>query len=154
MIYPFLWLALGLLLVFLEFFLPGIILGTIGGTLIVLSIIFFAAEVHSPLFVMLFAALAVGGVIGVIYAALRKIKSSQKSGLYSDADQEGYRSEKYDESVVGKEGVAISDLRPSGRIIVNRKTYQAMSQGGFIAKQSKIQVVGGEGPTLIVKSIE
>ncbi|MGB0805069.1 MAG: NfeD family protein [Salibacteraceae bacterium] len=52
---------------------------------------------------------------------------------------------------IGQTGIVGSDLRPSGKIIINNKYYDATSMGGFIEKGSSIIVVSTEGPQLIVK---
>lgn len=52
--------------------------------------------------------------------------------------------------LVGQEGVAHSDLRPSGKIKINGNLYDAVSEGGFIAQGTTIRVVRFEMGQLYV----
>lgn len=54
---------------------------------------------------------------------------------------------------VGKNGTVSSDLRPSGKVLINDIPMDASSLGGYIEKGIPIIVVGTEGPQLIVKKI-
>ena len=54
---------------------------------------------------------------------------------------------------IGQEAIAISDLRPSGKISVENNHFDASSQGSYIAKGSKVKITGSEGPQLIVRKL-
>ena len=56
-------------------------------------------------------------------------------------------------SLIGAEGIALSDLRPAGKITVNNKHYDAASIDSFISKNEKIVIIGTEGPQLLVRKI-
>lgn len=57
------------------------------------------------------------------------------------ADQEGYMSVSMDPiTLVGKIGVVASDLRPSGRVVVDGDYYDAISLKGFINKGQEVTV--------------
>ena len=65
----------------------------------------------------------------------------------------GYVSNKYSDDYIGKKGKAFTVLRPSGKVIIDEKLCDATSYDGFIEKNSKIKVVGNEGPALKVSKI-
>lgn len=138
----FVLLLIGWLLIFLEFFLPGGILGTLGGAIVVLSMIV-AAGSSSALFTIGFAILAGIGVWLIIRFALHRITHS--SSLYSGEDQQGFVASDVDQAVVDQEGVALTDLKPSGHVEVLGNRYQAVSQSGYINQGTKIIVTGGQG---------
>jgi membrane-bound ClpP family serine protease len=149
---PYLLLLGGLLLIFLEFFLPGAVLGTIGALLILLSIAFFASTASAPLYIVGYLAVVVVLLVAVVQLALRRIRrSAAHDSFYLKTDQAGFRADSFDADLVGRDGIAATDLRPAGRIIVDGIVYQAMSQGGFITRDTPITITGGEGATLIVK---
>jgi membrane-bound serine protease (ClpP class) len=50
----------------------------------------------------------------------------------------------------GEKGVAVTVLRPAGKIVIGEVLYDAMSAGGFIEKDTKIQVLNLEGSTIVV----
>ena len=56
-------------------------------------------------------------------------------------------------SLVGESGVAHTVLRPSGRVIVNEKIYDAISEYGFIEKGESIKIVRYEsGQVYVLKA--
>ena len=146
----FLLLFVGLLLIFLELYLPGAVLGIFGGILVIASIVFFAVQSHTVLPVILFIALSIILVSGVIWLGLWRIKHKGK-GIYLNTDQEGYLASTFEKEFIGKSGVAISDLGPSGHILVEGKRLQAVSKTGYIEKGAEVIVIGGEGAHLVVK---
>ena len=50
-----------------------------------------------------------------------------------------------------KEGIAHTDLRPAGKIIIDGKVYDATSSFGYIEKGNAIEVIAYENAQLIVK---
>jgi len=69
----------------------------------------------------------------VVKGALLRIKK-KKNTLYLSEDQEGYVAVSYIKEFVGKEGVVVTPLRPSGNILVENKMVQAVSCGEYIEK--------------------
>lgn len=70
-------------------------------------------------------------------------------------EQEGYTAG-LDEGAfptIGKEGLAVSFLRPSGKVTVDGVLFDAMSRGRYIEKGAKVKVVGHEASTLIVEQL-
>jgi membrane-bound serine protease (ClpP class) len=57
------------------------------------------------------------------------------------------------ESLKGKSGTAHTVLRPSGKVIIDGKLYDAYTRGDFIEKGQQIEVISDEGSALKVKSI-
>ncbi len=145
-------LFLGLLLVLLEFYIPGAIMGIFGGLLIFASIVIFAIQSQSVIFSFLFGIGAIVCLVLLIKFALWRIRTSTSIfSIYSNADQEGYVASHYDASAVGKKGIVDTDLKPGGHIIVDGKRMLAISQSGYIAKGSEVIVIGGQEESLIVK---
>lgn len=146
-------LVLGLLFVYLEFFLPGAILGTIGGIFLVISIVLFANASQSIPFSFLYAVLVFVLLAVLIRYTLKKIpKTKSKYSIYLNGDQTGYMASTYDRTAIGKTGTVLSDLKPGGYITIEGKKHQAISQSGYIPHGEKVIVLGGEEESLIVKS--
>lgn len=55
---------------------------------------------------------------------------------------------------VNQEAIAQTDLRPSGKIIINGEWLEAQSDGEFIAKGSKVKILQVSGAYLIVELIK
>lgn len=151
---PFLFLAIGFLLIFFEFFLPGGILGIAGGALIILSVIFFSLQANSAWMVILYVAVTIVLLIVLTKAILWRMRSKKGGGIFLDTAQEGYVASHFDKELIGQQGVALSDLKPAGHILVNGKRVQAVSKMGYLKKGTKIEVISGDGAHLIVRRID
>ena len=55
---------------------------------------------------------------------------------------------------MGREGVAVTKLRPSGMIEVDHEKIDAVTSGEFIEKDSRIKIIRVEGRKIIVKKID
>jgi len=142
---------IGLVLIYLEFFLPGGIFA-IGGTLLLISSVFMLLiEKIQIIYFIIYIILLISFVFLTIKLALKKIKTNKD--IFLDSNQEGYRASIYKKDLIGEIGVAFTDLRPSGKIFINETYYSATSKENFIEKGSKIQVIDGEGANLIVKKL-
>lgn len=150
---PFLILFIGLFLVLLEFYLPGAVMGTAGALLILGSLFLFVLQNNSPLYIVLFFLFALISVFAVIKFALWYIPRSKKYSIYSKGAQEGYQASAFDTTLIGKEAIVYSDLKPGGYIFIDGKQHQAISESGYIPRGQKVLILRGEGESLIVKSI-
>lgn len=148
---PIVFLVLGLFSIFIEFFLPGGIFAVIGALLVLGSIIAFAALAESlwfSLIFLIFAALSVYIVIKLALFCIRK--GFLSTSIYSEDNQEGYVASSWNQSLVGKEGIVLTELRPGGHVRIEKESFTAISKSRFIEKGEEIVVVGGEGETLFV----
>lgn len=138
----------GLALIYIEFFLPGGILAIFGTCALIASVAVFGYKEQSFLAIVLafFGLLAL--VIIVCKVALWRLQASET--IYLKDDQEGYVACSFDPELIGKEGIVLSDLKPSGHISVGGKLWQALSESGYIAKGAQVVVIGGAGAHLKV----
>ena len=67
---------------------------------------------------------------------------------------EGYTATFYTENLVGKEGIAATILRPSGRVEIEDNIYDAYTRGEYVEQGEKIRVVKQEGTSLQVRAIK
>ncbi|MBA3603134.1 MAG: serine protease [Parachlamydiaceae bacterium] len=151
----FLLLLFGMLLIFIEFFLPGAVMGTIGTLLVLASIYLFASETDSGLALVAYIGAVIIALIYLVKIAIwRMQKTSPQHTICSNASQDGYVASSFDESAVGKKGVVLSDLKPGGYILVDGRKEQAISVSGYIAQNLEVEVIGGQEESLLVKLIE
>lgn len=152
---PFLLLILGLILIFIEFYVPGAVMGIVGGLLVFISIIIFAMESQSPLAITAYI-IAVGVILGfLIKFALWRIRTAKPDySIYSDDSQNGFQASSFDKSTIGKHGIVVTDLKPGGHIVIEGKRLQAISQSGYLTKGTEVLVIGGQEESLIVKPIK
>jgi len=155
LVWLILMLFLGVLLICVELVIPGGIVGILGVVVILGSIVW--------------AFLQLGVVFGCVYAAVAlaicgaglyfmvRILSETKLGsrivLQTDLDD----SKSYDESrmsLLGKDGVAMTDLRPAGTAKIEGQRWDVVTEGSFILKHTKVVVVQVEGSRIVVRSME
>lgn len=144
---------LSFILIFMEFYLPGAILGIIGGLLLFVSYFVLISEGANILEVVLF----IGVTLTLLTLLIRYLLWSiprEKKGIYSSGSQQGYVSSSYDKDAIGKEGIVLTDLRPGGFIVLEGGQHPAISITGYIDKGQRVKVIGGEGESLLVKGIE
>ena len=144
----------GFFLIFLEFFLPGMIFAIAGSVALVASLVLFFLS-HSLLYGLFYAFFVLILLVFVCKTALFWIKRSKaKDQFYLGSSQEGFVASQFDASAIGKQGIAFTELKPAGHVLVDGKLCQALSERGYIAKDSAILVVAGKGGHLLVKQQE
>ena len=144
--------VLSLLCVYLEFFLPGGILASIGVLLLLGGSVTCFFELSSFLYAGIYFLIFLSLALGICFLALKQVKKSgRKDSFFLQTDQEGYTSADKIEDLSGKEGVVATELKPAGHVRIEGRLYQATSQGSFLAKETAIEVVEVRGAHLIVK---
>ena len=87
-----------------------------------------------------------GGVKITDTKAFKKIALEE-----TQESSKGFISKKYSDELIGVKGKSFSVLRPSGKIIINEKIYDASTNGEFIEKNKNVEVISNEGSSLKVK---
>lgn len=68
--------------------------------------------------------------------------------------EEGFNAASFrTESMLGKRGKAYTNLRPSGKIMIEDDVYDAFTRGNYIAQDVRIEVISEEGTSLKVKEV-
>lgn len=149
---PFILLAIGLLLIFIEFYLPGAIMGVTGAILVLISIFLFASTFNSPILTLLYI-ISTTVCIGLLikFTLRRIIKTKPEYSIYSNKDQKDYYASSYDKAAIGKKGIVLADLKPGGYITIDGKQHQAISLTGYLTKGTEVIVVSGDGESLLVR---
>ncbi len=106
-------------------------------------------------FTIVLTALAGAVILGFISGIyFTKSHFFQRMALQTVQDvRKGYTAQIQMPSLVGKQGVAYTKLRPSGKISIQDKIYDAHTQGNYIAKGAPVLVISNEGTSLIVKAV-
>jgi membrane-bound serine protease (ClpP class) len=162
-------LFLGIVLIMLEVFvIPGFGVAGISGivmvvgslVLIMLNNDFFNFDFvpFGDIVVAFFA--TVGGLAGgtLLFffggAKFANSRAFQRIALVDVQDSsKGYTVNFQAEAMKGKQGVAHTVLRPSGKIMIDSQIYDAFTRGDFIERGDAIEVIGTEGVTLKVKKV-
>lgn len=151
---PILLVILGLVLILFEFYLPGAVLGILGGISILIGIVLFASQSSSLIAILLFIVItAISTGLLIRFAIWSIVNTKSSYSVYSNDNQEGYQASSYDEKAIGKTGVVIADLKPGGFILVEGHQYPAISISGYIKKGEHVSIIGGQEQSLMVKQL-
>lgn len=88
--------------------------------------------------------------------SLPKVAAFNRLVLSSETRaSEGYvsSSRDHDEEWLGKEGVAVSELRPAGIALVGGKRLDVVTDGEFVAAQHPIKIVEARGNRIVVQPL-
>jgi membrane-bound ClpP family serine protease len=148
--------AAGVILVFLEFFLPGAIAGTLGAAVIILSLFMAGGNVvQMGISILISIFISVLVLILMIKIFDKKLVLFNRMVLFDSAKKEdGYVSNVNRTDLLGKEGVALTILRPAGTAIFNNERIDVVSEGGFIEQNAKIKVIKVEGARIVVRELK
>ena len=141
---------LGLVMLFAEILMPGFGLFGILGTISLFGSLVLTYRLYGMVtFLIMLAAMV------VIFFAMLYI--AKKSGLYNIVILKDKQEAKdFDESVLqgllGQVGITQSTLRPFGVVEFDGKMVDVCSQGDFIDRGEKVQVVQITGKTVTVKA--
>lgn len=137
----------GIAAMFLEMFLPGAIIGTMGFVAVVASIVLAFTNGYTLL----------GGVlIGVTLAFLPLFFVIWKNVLSrffaTTGDERDFRpsSTIIREELEGEEGMALSPLRPSGIARLKGRRYDVVTRGEMLEKGTRIKVIEVSGNRIVV----
>jgi membrane-bound serine protease (ClpP class) len=78
-------------------------------------------------------------------------RSSLGQKLTLNEDGKAFKAADDRSSLVGKEGVAHSELRPAGFALIDNHRMDVVSEGGMIAKGQPIKVIRVEGNRVVVR---
>lgn len=160
---------IGLALIALEIFvIPGFGVAGISGIAITVTSLFliminndaFDFEFVATNDLLYALAAALGGTLGGMILLLvggSKLPDTAffKRIALTDTQNrsQGYVSFQVSESLLGRTGVAETVLRPSGKVIIDGKMYDAYTRGDYIQKGQTVEVISEEGPSLKVKLV-
>lgn len=163
-------LILGIALIALEVFvIPGFgIAGISGIVAVVCSLIFImvgndnfnfdfvpSEEIRQAAVVVLLGIFTSILMLFILGYRLTSSKMFNRVALVTEQkSDEGYIATSYKEDLIGKEGEAITILRPSGRVEIEDEIYDAYTRGEYIERGEKIRVVSQEGTSLKVSSVK
>ena len=144
--------VIGLLLVAVDFYLPGFVLGSIGIVLMLIAVALayrdYGLNVAAGLFL---AEVVLGCSIG--YVVIKNLpQTAAGKRMILAHDQTGQRTAmEASSNLVGQQGVAQTLLRPSGMALLEGKRLDVVAESGMIESGSAIKVVAVEGTRIIVR---
>ena len=148
--------GIGVLFVIIELFVVGAIIGIIGITFIVLSIVTLGDNL-----IFMIANVVVALILSIIEWVVlvkifkRNIPFLEKVVLKDSTNAEaGYTSHEDRSYLVGQTATTSTDLRPAGIITYNNERIDAVSDGSFILRNKQVKILEVEGTRVVVREIE
>ncbi len=143
--------AAGLLLIFLEMFLPGMIAGIVGAILLMVSVGMsydhYGAEGGN---IALVSSLVATGILWWWWANhFQNTRFGRRMTLQASIDGSTVTPGLGD--LVGQQGTALTALRPGGTVLVGGKKVDAISDGEFVERGTAVHVIRSQGICIIVR---
>ena len=145
----------GIALIGLEMFIPGGIVGTVGIITVVYAIIYVNKSTYYIAFILIVSLI----LAVILYYVNRNV--FHKKLMFLDrlvlndsiSTENGYVASESRVELVGKKLIAYTDLRPAGVAIIDNEKLDVVTDGDFIEKGNKIEVIRVEGMRIVVKKI-
>jgi membrane-bound ClpP family serine protease len=149
-------LILGLVLMVIELFMPGFgVAGGAGILLVILGIVMTARNAFEATVMVILLLILAAIMIVLVLRSAKKGKLSKKMILWSSARKEdGYRSTDDRHDLTGREGIAITTLRPSGTADFDGERLDVVSEGAYIPAQAAVKIIRVEGRRIVVRLTE
>lgn len=142
------------ILVFFEVILPGGILGVIAALCVILASWFAGAEYGAGIGVLTFAGSVVAIAILVFIEFKLLARTSLGSAFFLKSSVTGHSNiAPAEAAIIGREGIALTRLNPTGKVTIDGQSYEAHSQDGYIEANQTIQVVAQDNFKLIIKKL-
>ncbi len=145
----------GFVLIGIEMITPGLHAPGIMGTVCLFIGIFLVSDTVEEGAIITIIVLALLGVmLAVILSLLSKGKLKSPIILKEEQNKhKGYISSSDLNYLLGKEGIASTDLRPTGTGNFDGIEFDVISEGKYITKNTKLVIYKVQGSKLIVKAL-
>ena len=145
----------GIALIGLEMFIPGGIVGTVGVITLVYAIIYVNKSTYYIAFILIISLI----LAVILYYVNRNV--FHKKLMFLDrlvlndsiSTEDGYVASESRLELLGQKLIAYTDLRPAGVAILDNEKLDVVTDGDFIEKGNKIEVIRVEGMRIVVKKI-
>ncbi|MBX7158574.1 MAG: hypothetical protein K1X66_09345 [Verrucomicrobiae bacterium] len=144
----------GFLLIALEMFLPGLIIGCCGAICLITAVVMTYMSYGVQTGTWTLAGVIIGGLIFTIFWMKNFSRFAMGRKLILDRSIQGTSPAEFASDLKGAEGVALTSLRPSGTALIQGKRYDVVTEGRWIESGAKLKVVEMERNRIIVRNIE
>ena len=156
------WLAIGLMIagliaIIVEFFVPaGGLVGILGVASIVGGVVMMYMQYGNTLgsIFLILALVLVPALVVFYFKVFPRTFMGKRLILGEEQKREGgyasYTEKRYAD-LVGKMGTALTVLRPSGMISIDRQKFSVVTAGEFIDQDKPVKVVKVEGSRIVVR---
>lgn len=143
----------GFIFVGIEMVMPGFSVPGISGIVCLIAGVFLLADTVMEGFFITVIVLALLGILMAVMLYLLS-KGKFRSPIILEEEQkstEGYLSSSDLKYLLGKKGVAMTDLRPTGVGQIDGINFDVISEGNYISAGEPVEIIKVEGSKLIVR---
>ena len=145
-------LVLGLMMVCLEVFIPGGIVGTLGGFALVGSVILAFVSQGTAFGLYWLSGVMVITLFGLFLSIKFLPNSPAGRRLFLNSSERGYSaSEGGLTDLLGKAGTALTNLRPAGMIDIEGRRIDVVTGGEYLPKGTEVKIIRVEGNRVVVE---
>lgn len=147
----------GIILLFLEIFvIPGFGVPGVGGVLAIFFSLFLSFDTSRQAFQIISIAFLLTIVLAILLFRLFGSSSLWKKIVLftSEEKEKGYIAPMDRRTLLGKEGEALTPLRPTGSASVEGQRLDVVTQGDYIKKGERVEIVKIDGNRLVVQRKE
>jgi membrane-bound ClpP family serine protease len=145
-------LAAGVLLIGAEIFVPGAVLGMVGALALGGAVIVGFGIGETVGFYVLFGVVVTTAL--TVWVWIRYFpRSSIGRQMTLSRDGQDFKASDGHADLVGKRGVAHSELRPAGYALIEGRRIDVVTEGGLVASGETIEVVKARGSRVVVRKV-
>lgn len=147
--------SLGLIFTIIEIYMPGFgVWGLAGITCFIIGIIVTADTLLEALILMMILLAIVGIIFSILLHSISKGKLPKNMVLSTAMrSEDGYIGTSDMKYFLNKQGVTLTILRPAGTVDFDGVKLDVVSEGEFIPKGTKVQVIKVEGRRIVVRRV-
>lgn len=145
----------GFILIGIEMAIPGFSIPGVSGIICLVVAVFLVSDsfVEGAIIALIIMTL-LGIMFAIILGILSKAKLKSPIILKDEQNKEkGFISSSDLQYLLGKQGVAVTDLRPSGTADFDGIEFDVISEGKYISKDTRLVIYKVQGSKLIVKAV-
>ncbi len=144
----------GLVLIAVDFYLPGFVLGSIGVVLLIVSLVV-CWQNHGLTATVGLGVFEFAIAVGAGYASIKYFPhtAAGKKMILSDAQRGGHTALHSRDEMLGLEGVAHTVLRPTGVGMIAGKRLDVAAESGMIEAGTPIRVVDIRNNQILVRKL-
>ncbi len=141
----------GLLLLFLEMFLPGLIAGVVGAILLIICVVLAFTDLgaEAGMTALLISAASSGGLWWWWATRFQETRFGKSMTLSATIAGDGGTTALA--QLAGQEGEAISALRPAGTVTLEGRRVDAITDGEFLDVGTRVRVIRSNGMSVVVR---
>lgn len=146
----------GLLLVIIEMFYPGFGVPGITGVILLFIGIILTAKTPFQALILIIIILAI--LIIALYLVLKSAARGRLSEslilTHNENKKSGYIGTEVFDPYLGREGISVTVLRPSGTANFDGVRLDVVTEGSFVPPGTRVKVIKVEGRKIVVKPLD